>query len=116
MSSRLSVLENPKGISYAPGKAANAGGVAVSGLEMAQNSQRGNWSTEEVDQRLREKRSWSTFSTPPFPLLLSTLLRRVILFLLWSRVLTLLVSSRLPMPCTTTVTSGKCFAYNKVLL
>jgi glutamate dehydrogenase (NADP+) len=42
-----------RGIFYAPGKAANAGGVAVSGLEMAQNSMRLNWSREEVDQRLR---------------------------------------------------------------
>ena len=36
---------------YAPGKASNAGGVAVSGLEMAQNSMRLNWSREEVDNR-----------------------------------------------------------------
>ncbi|MCU0592560.1 MAG: NADP-specific glutamate dehydrogenase [Desulfobacterales bacterium] len=42
-----------KGILYAPGKAANAGGVAVSGLEMAQNSMRLNWSQEEVDSRLK---------------------------------------------------------------
>ena len=41
------------GIWYAPGKAANAGGVAVSGLEMAQNSQRINWTAEEVDGRLK---------------------------------------------------------------
>jgi glutamate dehydrogenase (NADP+) len=40
-------------IMYGPGKAANAGGVAVSGLEMAQNSMRYNWLREEVDQRLR---------------------------------------------------------------
>ena len=40
-------------ILYAPGKAANAGGVAVSGLEMAQNSMRLNWPREEVDGRLR---------------------------------------------------------------
>jgi glutamate dehydrogenase (NADP+) len=40
-------------ILYAPGKAANAGGVAVSGLEMAQNSMRYNWLREEVDDRLR---------------------------------------------------------------
>jgi glutamate dehydrogenase (NADP+) len=40
-------------ILYAPGKAANAGGVAVSGLEMAQNSMRYNWLREEVDARLR---------------------------------------------------------------
>lgn len=39
-------------ISYAPGKAVNAGGVAVSGLEMTQNSQRLNWTREEVDARL----------------------------------------------------------------
>jgi glutamate dehydrogenase (NADP+) len=39
---------------YAPGKAANAGGVAVSGLEMAQNSQRVSWSRQEVDQRLKD--------------------------------------------------------------
>ncbi|MCJ1377716.1 hypothetical protein MMC17_000812 [Xylographa soralifera] len=38
---------------YAPGKAANAGGVAVSGLEMAQNSQRISWTTEEVDGKLK---------------------------------------------------------------
>ncbi|KAF1973148.1 NADP-specific glutamate dehydrogenase [Bimuria novae-zelandiae CBS 107.79] len=37
---------------YAPGKAANAGGVAVSGLEMAQNSQRLSWTDEEVDAKL----------------------------------------------------------------
>jgi glutamate dehydrogenase (NADP+) len=39
-------------ILYAPGKAANAGGVATSGLEMSQNSMRLSWSREEVDQRL----------------------------------------------------------------
>ena len=38
---------------YAPGKAANAGGVAVSGLEMAQNSQRLKWTSEEVDEKLK---------------------------------------------------------------
>ena len=38
---------------YAPGKASNAGGVAVSGLEMAQNSMRLNWPREEVDSRLK---------------------------------------------------------------
>ena len=38
---------------YAPGKAANAGGVAVSGLEMSQNSMRIRWQREEVDQRLQ---------------------------------------------------------------
>jgi glutamate dehydrogenase (NADP+) len=39
-------------ILYGPGKAANAGGVATSGLEMSQNSMRLSWSREEVDQRL----------------------------------------------------------------
>ncbi|MBP9003908.1 MAG: NADP-specific glutamate dehydrogenase [Candidatus Hydrogenedentes bacterium] len=42
------------GILYGPGKAANAGGVAVSGLEMAQNAQHTNWTRDYVDQRLRE--------------------------------------------------------------
>lgn len=41
------------GILYGPGKAANAGGVATSGLEMSQNSMRLSWSREEVDQRLQ---------------------------------------------------------------
>jgi len=40
-------------ILYGPAKAANAGGVAVSGLEMAQNSMRYSWTRDEVDQRLR---------------------------------------------------------------
>jgi len=39
-------------ILYAPGKAANAGGVATSGLEMSQNSLRFNWTRKEVDERL----------------------------------------------------------------
>jgi glutamate dehydrogenase (NADP+) len=39
---------------YAPGKAANCGGVAVSGLEMSQNSQRLAWTREEVDQKLKD--------------------------------------------------------------
>jgi glutamate dehydrogenase (NADP+) len=41
------------GILYGPGKAANAGGVAVSGLEMVQDSSRMQWTREEVDSRLR---------------------------------------------------------------
>ena len=41
------------GVLFAPGKAANAGGVAVSALEMSQNSQRLAWTFEEVDQRLK---------------------------------------------------------------
>ena len=39
---------------YAPGKAANAGGVATSGLEMCQNAQKISWTREEVDQKLKE--------------------------------------------------------------
>ena len=39
---------------YAPGKASNAGGVAVSGLEMAQNSLRYSWTREEVDNKLKD--------------------------------------------------------------
>jgi glutamate dehydrogenase (NADP+) len=42
------------GILYGPGKAANAGGVAVSGLEMAQNAQHTNWTRDEVDNRLKD--------------------------------------------------------------
>ncbi|MFW5731105.1 MAG: NADP-specific glutamate dehydrogenase [Desulfonatronovibrionaceae bacterium] len=42
------------GCLFGPGKAANAGGVAVSGLEMSQNSMRIRWSREEVDQKLRQ--------------------------------------------------------------
>ena len=42
-----------KGILFSPGKASNAGGVATSGLEMAQNSQRLSWTREEVDYRLK---------------------------------------------------------------
>ena len=42
------------GVLYGPGKAANAGGVAVSGLEMAQNSMRLSWPAEEVDSRLKQ--------------------------------------------------------------
>ena len=42
------------GILYGPGKAANAGGVAVSGLEMSQNSQRLSWTRDEVDTKLKQ--------------------------------------------------------------
>lgn len=42
------------GVLHAPGKAANAGGVAVSGLEMAQNSQKLQWTPEQVDQQLQQ--------------------------------------------------------------
>jgi len=44
----------PNKVLYIPGKAANAGGVGVSGLEMAQNSQRLTWTREEVDTKLQE--------------------------------------------------------------
>jgi len=61
------------GILYGPGKAANAGGVATSGLEMCQNSMRLSWTREEVDSRLHgimksiHKACWETaqrFGTP----------------------------------------------------
>lgn len=42
-----------EGVIYIPGKAANAGGVATSGLEMSQNSMRYSWTFEEVDKRLK---------------------------------------------------------------
>ncbi len=42
-----------RNVLFAPGKAANAGGVAVSGLELVQNSMRLNWLEEEVDERLK---------------------------------------------------------------
>ena len=48
----IEVYQNSK-IMYGPGKAANAGGVAVSGLEMSQNSLRYGWTREEVDKRLQ---------------------------------------------------------------
>ena len=47
----IKVFQDAK-ILYSPGKAANAGGVAVSGLEMSQNSERLKWSREEVDAKL----------------------------------------------------------------
>ena len=49
----VEIFENAK-ILYGPGKASNAGGVAVSGLEMSQNSQRLSWTAEEVDEKLQE--------------------------------------------------------------
>ncbi len=49
----IDVFQNAK-ILYAPGKAANAGGVAVSGLEMTQNSMRLQWTPEEVDRMLQQ--------------------------------------------------------------
>lgn len=47
-------LFQDNGVAFGPCKAANAGGVSVSGLEMSQNSMRLSWSREEVDTRLRE--------------------------------------------------------------
>jgi glutamate dehydrogenase (NADP+) len=41
-------------ILYAPGKASNAGGVAVSGLEMSQNSERRSWKEDELQQMLKD--------------------------------------------------------------
>ena len=49
----IAVFQNAK-ILYAPGKASNAGGVATSGLEMSQNSQRLSWSRQEVDEKLHQ--------------------------------------------------------------
>jgi glutamate dehydrogenase (NADP+) len=49
----IKVFLNAK-VLFAPGKAANAGGVAASGLEMTQNSIRLNWTSEEVDARLKD--------------------------------------------------------------
>jgi glutamate dehydrogenase (NADP+) len=49
----VKIFEEAK-ILYAPGKASNAGGVSVSGLEMSQNSMRLPWAKEEVDQRLHQ--------------------------------------------------------------
>lgn len=46
-------LFRDNGVLHAPGKASNAGGVAVSGLEQSQNAMRISWSREEVDERLR---------------------------------------------------------------
>ena len=43
-----------QGVAFLPGKAANAGGVAVSALEMSQNSERLYWSFAEVDAKLRQ--------------------------------------------------------------
>ena len=47
----IAVFQDAK-ILYGPGKAANAGGVATSGLEMSQNSMRLSWTREEVDAKL----------------------------------------------------------------
>ncbi|MDP4916986.1 MAG: glutamate dehydrogenase, partial [Haliea sp.] len=49
----IRVIQASKTLLHAPGKAANAGGVSVSGLEMSQNSLRLQWTRAEVDQHLR---------------------------------------------------------------
>jgi glutamate dehydrogenase (NADP+) len=49
----IEIIQN-KGLMFAPGKAANAGGVGVSGLEMTQNAMKLRWPAEEVDKRLHE--------------------------------------------------------------
>ncbi len=49
----ITVFQNAK-ILFSPGKASNAGGVATSGLEMSQNSLRFNWTSEEVDTKLKQ--------------------------------------------------------------
>ncbi len=50
----IEVFQQAKNLLYAPGKAANAGGVAVSGLEMSQNSMKLNWTRKEVDDKLKD--------------------------------------------------------------
>ena len=52
-SEAINAFQNSK-VLYAPGKASNAGGVAVSGLEMAQNSLKNTWSRKIVDGKLQE--------------------------------------------------------------
>ena len=49
----IEVLQGAK-VLFSPGKASNAGGVAVSGLEMSQNSMRYSWTREEVDAKLHQ--------------------------------------------------------------
>ena len=49
----ISAFQNAKNVIFLPAKAANAGGVATSALEMAQSSGRLYWSAEEVDEKLK---------------------------------------------------------------
>ena len=49
----ISRLQQEDGVAYLPGKAVNAGGVAVSGLERTQNAQHMVWPKEDVDRELR---------------------------------------------------------------
>jgi glutamate dehydrogenase (NADP+) len=51
------VLRDHPNVLYIPGKASNAGGVAVSGMEMSQNAQRLTWTREEVDEKLQSTMS-----------------------------------------------------------
>jgi glutamate dehydrogenase (NADP+) len=60
------VERKTEGLWYGPAKAANCGGVAVSGLEMAQNSQRSSWTSEQVDKELAgimERCFWNCLNT-----------------------------------------------------
>ena len=50
----VALMLHDAGVLFGPGKAANAGGVAVSGLEMSQNSIRMAWAAEELERRLRD--------------------------------------------------------------
>ena len=52
----IEIFRGDKKILFGPAKAANAGGVAVSGLEQSQNSMRLVWSREEVEERLKAQR------------------------------------------------------------
>jgi len=54
LTSKAQKILHEANVPHAPGKASNAGGVAVSGLEQSQNAQRLRWDTENVDKRLRE--------------------------------------------------------------
>ena len=49
----VELFTHRESILYAPAKAANAGGMAVSGLEMAQNNMRLTWTREEIDKRMK---------------------------------------------------------------
>ena len=49
----IEIIQN-NGLLFAPGKAANAGGVGVSGLEMTQNAMKLRWPADEVDKRLHQ--------------------------------------------------------------
>lgn len=70
-------------VEFAPAKAANAGGVAVSGLEMAQNSARLSWTKEEVDAKLKvdfcmcqaKKKQLAGFADRLFKMVLVKMLR-----------------------------------------